>query len=202
MTTKFVHFVDPELKENAPYRTLSAIPTADLKAGSTVCFYPGTYEMGTVNLNGLALEGFGDPNQVILANLTLGASTTSTNIFKNLTLRGGNAEAASASGAIVVHRSATGTIKFRDVIFTNADFGIDNQSTATVYVEYSDATGVDRALRSNAAANYVKFSALNTTSNAYFTPANATLKAVTVVASQSGGSNTGNTTETVSALIS
>lgn len=202
MTTKFVHFVDPDLKENAPYRTFSGIPSADLKAGSTVMFYPGTYEMGTINLNNITLEGFGDPNQVILANLTLGASTTNTNVLRNLTLRGANAVAGSASGAIVVNASATGTIKFRDVLFTNADFGVDNQSVATVYIEYSDATGVDRALRSNAAANYIKFSPLNTSSNAYFTPANAVLKAVTVVASQSGGSNTGNTSETVSALIS
>lgn len=202
MSTKFVHFVDPELKENAPYRTFNAIPSVDLKTGSTVKFYPGTYEMGTINISNITLEGIGNPNEVILANLNLGATTSGTINIRNLTLKGSNAVAASDSASVTINNAATGTVKFRDVIFTNADFCVDNQSLATIYIEYSNANAVDRGLRSNAAANYVKFSHLNTSSNAYFTPANGTLKAVTVVASASGGSNTGNTTETVLALIS
>jgi hypothetical protein len=69
-------------------------------------------------------------------------------------------------------------------------------------MNYSDASGVDKAVKANANVG-INFSALNTTSNAYFTPGGgAGTPAVTVRASTSGGSNTGLTTKTILALVS
>lgn len=200
---KFLHIVDAELGYNAQFKTFDEIPSHALNFGSTIRFMPGVYEMGTINVDSLTFEGIGNPADVVLANLILGSATANTNVFRNLTLQGNSGVAASTGRSIFITNGATGTVKFQRVQFTNGDFAIDNQALVALVVERSDASTTDRAIRSNAvvAAN-VHFSVLNASSNAYFTGANATLKAVRVIASQSGGSNTGNTVETVSALIS
>lgn len=200
---KFLHHVDAELSYNAQYKTFDEIPSHALNFGSTIKFMPGVYEMGTINLDSITFEGMGNPADVVLANLILGSATANTNIFRNLTLQGNSGVAASSGRSVFITNGATGTVKFEGVRFTTGDLGIDNQALVSLVVDRCDATGVDRAIRSNAVVSAnVKFSVLNSSSNAYFTGANATLKAVQVIASQSGGSNTGNTVETVSALIS
>jgi hypothetical protein len=202
---KFIHLVDAELSQNAQFKSFDEIPAHALNWGTTIRFLPGVYEMGTLNnVDNLTFEGVGNPADVVLANLVLANTTANTNNFRNLTLSGNSGAAASTGRSLMVNNGATGTLRFRDVIFTRGDFGIDNQAAGvSLLLEYCDASGVDRALRSNAAASTnVRFSVLNASANAYFTGANATAKAIQIVASQSGGSNTGNTTRTVTALLS
>lgn len=202
---KFIHLVDAELSQNAQFKSYDEIPTHALNWGSTIRFLPGVYEMGTLNnVDNLTFEGVGNPADVVLANVVLASTTANTNAFRNLTLSGNSAAVGSSGRSIYVTLGATGTLRFRDVVLTRGEYGIDNQSnTISLVLEYCDATGTDKAIRSNAVVSAnVRFSVLNSTANAYFTGANATLKAVQVIASQSGGSNTGNTLETVSALIS
>lgn len=200
---KFLHLVDAELSYNAQYKSYDEIPSHALNFGSTIRFLPGVYEMGTINVDSLTFEGLGNPEDVVLANLVLGSASANTNVFRNLTLRGNSGAAASTGRSVFITNGATGTVKFTGVNFTNGDFAIDNQALAALVVDRCDASATDRAIRSNAVVSAnVRFSVLNASSNAYFTGANATLKAVQVIASQSGGSNTGNTVETVSALIS
>jgi len=200
---KFLHVVDTELSYNAQYKSYDEIPSHALNFGSTIRFLPGVYEIGTINTDSLTFEGIGNTEDVVLANLVLGSASANTNVFRNLTLRGNSGVAASTGRSVFITNGATGTVKFNGVTFTNGDFAIDNQALVALVVDRCDASATDRGIRSNAvAAANVRFSVLNASSNAYFTGANATLKAVQVIASQSGGSNTGNTVETVSALIS
>lgn len=200
---KFLHMVDADLSYNAQFKTYDEIPSHALNFGSTIRFMPGVYEMGTINVDSLTFEGIGNPADVVLANLILGSATANTNIFRNLTLQGNSGVAASSGRSVFITNGATGTVRFEGVRFTTGDFGIDNQALVALVVDRCDATATDRAIRSNAVVSAnVRFSVLNAGSNAYFTGGNAALKAVQVIASQSGGSNTGNTVETVSALIS
>jgi hypothetical protein len=200
---KFLHIVDADLSYNAQFKTFDEIPSHALNFGSTIRFMPGVYEMGTINLDSLTFEGIGNPADVVLANLVIGGASANTNIFRNVTLSGNSGVAASTGRSVFITNGATGTVRFENVTFTNGDLGIDNQALVALVVDRCDASVVDRAIRSNAVVSAnVRFSVLNASSNAYFTGANATLKAVQVIASRSGGSNTGNTVETVSALIS
>lgn len=200
---KFLHMVDADLSYNAQFKTFDEIPSHALNFGSTIRFMPGVYEMGTINVDSLTFEGIGNPEDVVLANLILGSATANTNIFRNLTLQGNSDVAASTGRSIFITNGATGTVKFQGVTFKNADFAIDNQALVALVVDRCDASVTDRAIRSNAVVSAnVRFSVLNSSSNAYFTGANATLKAIQVIASRSGGANTGNTVKTVSALIS
>lgn len=200
---KFIHKVDSELSGDAQYRTYGGISASALNIGSTIEFSPGVYEMGSVNVDGIHFRGVGAREEVILANMVLGASSANTITFTNLTLSGNSPAAASTARSLFVTNGSTATLRFRDVRFITGDFAVDNQSEGSMYFFGVDATGVDRAFRANAASTTeVAFSSLNGSSNAYFTGANAVAKAVITIASYSGGSNTGNTTETVRALIS
>lgn len=200
---KFLHMVDADLSYNAQFKTFDEIPSHALNFGSTIRFMPGVYEMGTINVDSLTFEGIGNPADVVLANLVLGSASANTNIFRNLTLQGNSGVAASTGRSIFITTGATGTVKFEGVTFTTGDFAIDNQALVALVVDRCDASTTDRAIRSNAVVSAnVRFSVLNSSSNAFFTGANATQKAVQVIASRSGGANTGNTVKTVSALIS
>ena len=99
---------------------------------------------------------------------------------------------------------ATGTVTFRDVVFQSADFAIDNQGRANfLEVQYSHGK-TDRGIRSNSTASAnVWYSVLNASSNVYFTTLNNdAARPFRIIASQSGGSNSGNSVKTVSALLS
>ena len=201
---KFIHLVDTELSQDAQFKSFSEIPAHALNFGSTIRFLPGTYEMGTINADSLTFEGVGSSADVILANLKLGAATANTNVFKNLTLSGSNVEAASGSNSIAIIDGATGTVRFRDVRFNNADFAIDNQGRAN-FLEVMYCNGLtDRGIRSNSTASAnIWFSVLNATSNVYFTTlGNQDPRPFRIIASQSAGSNSGNSVKTVSALLS
>jgi hypothetical protein len=199
---KFHHYVDVELSGQACYRHPANVEGHALTYGSTLRIGPGVYEMGAATFDGVTLEGLGSKQDVVLANLVLTAANTV--IFKNLTLSGNSPAAASTSAAIFTTTSCntTSKIRFEDVMFVNGDFGIDHQGLSALWLERCDGTGVDRLLRSNAvhAAN-VNFTVGNLSSNAWFTGANATLKAATTFMSSGGAANTGNTTKTARSAL-
>lgn len=201
---KFLHGVSPELAYDAAYKNFANIEAHALTAGSTVRFYPGTYEMGSLTLDNITLEGVGGKEDVVLCNAVVTAANTV--IFRGLTLSGNSPAAASTSRSVFItnaSNSAATLVRFEETRFTNGDFGVDNQGLVQLDLIRVDARNVDRAIRSNSVVSAnVSLSLLNSSSNAYFTGANATLKAVQVRSSFSGGSNTGNTLETVVAAIS
>ena len=96
----------------------------------------------------------------------------------------------------------TSKCRFEGLMFTNGDFGTDHQGLSALWLVNCDGTGIDRLLRSNAvhAAN-VNFTVGNLSSNAWFTGANATLKAASTFMSHAGGANTGNTTKTARSAL-
>ena len=199
---KFQHFVDAELAGQACYRHPANIEAHALTYGSTIRMAPGVYEMGSATYDGVTFEGLGGKQDVVLANLVLTAANTV--IFKNLTLSGNSPAAASTSASIftTTGSNTTSKIRFEDVMFTNGDFGIDHQGLSALWLERCDGTGVDRLLRSNAvhAAN-VNFTVGNLSANAWFTGANATLKAATTFMSSGGAAHTGNTTKTARSAL-
>lgn len=201
---KFLHGVSPELAYDAAYKNFANIEAHALTAGTTVRFYPGTYEMGSVTLDNITLEGAGGKENVVLCNAVVTAANTV--IFRGLTLSGNSPAAASTSRSVYItneSNSASTLVRFEEVVFTNGDFAVDNQGLVNLDFVRVDARGVDRAIRSNSVVSAnVSLSVLNSSSNAYFTGANAGLKAVQVRSSFSGGSNTGNTVETVVSAIS
>lgn len=202
MPQKFIHFVSPELTQEAPYRSFANIESHALTAGTTVRFYPGTYEMGTVTLDGINLEGIGARESVVLCNMV--ATIANTVTIRNVTLSGNSPAAASTSYDMFITAASNtaSRVYFEEVTFAVSDFGVDNQGTGLLSFNRVDATATSRFLRSNSVASAnVSFSLLNTSSNAYFTAANAELKAIQLRHTFSGGSNTGTTTRTVTANV-
>lgn len=203
MAQKFLLGVSPELTDDAAYKSFSNIESHALTAGTTIRFYPGTYEMGSVTFDGINIEGTGARESVVLCNAVVTVANSVS--IRNVTFSGNNASIPGTAGAalfIAVASNGASSLKVEDSRFINADFGVDNQGTGLLTFNRVDATGVDRFLRSNSVASgNISFSLLNTTSNAYFTAANAQLKAIQVRHTFSGGSNTGTTTKTVSANV-
>jgi xanthine dehydrogenase molybdopterin-binding subunit B len=201
-TQKFIHGVSPDLVRNSTYRNYANIESHALTAGSTVQFFPGTYEMGNVTFDNINLEGIGARESIVLCNAN--ATFANTVTIRNLTFSGNSAVAASSSASLFITAAtnAAAVIRFEAVNFTTGDFGVDNQGLAALSFNRCDFTGVDKAIKSNSVVSAnVSFTLLNSTSNAYFTGANAALKAIQVRSSFSGGSNTGNTVKTVSANV-
>lgn len=196
----------------ANYPDLVSIPSEILAQSNTsLLIYPGTYTAPTnAVIVDCAFIGVGDRDEVIINGTMTIANTSSDGIlFENLSLVGPNAVAASGSACINKLGAASMPIKFERVLFSNADFAVIHSAelafattTKQVTLNYSDASGVDKAVKANANVS-INFASLNTTSNAYFTPGGGTgVPSVTVRASTSAGSNTGNTTKTVLALVS
>jgi hypothetical protein len=202
MPQKFLLGVSPELTGGAAYKNFANIESHALTAGTTVRFFPGTYEMGNCTWDGINIEGYGAKEAVVLCNANLTVANTVT--VRNVTLSGNSPAAASTSAALFMTNAtnAVAKITFEGCNFTNGDFGVDNQGLAALVFNRCDFTGVDRAIQSNSilSAN-ASFCFFNTSSNAYFKGANTGLKAIQVRASFSGGSNTGNTTRTVTANV-
>lgn len=199
---KFTHYVNAELGGQAAYKHPANIESHALTYGSTIMLEPGTYEMGNFTADGITFKGIGSRADIVLANLVLTAANTVT--FAGLTLSGNSPVTASTSRSIFITNDSntTSKVRFTDVAFTNGDFGIDSQGLSALWVEYCDGTGVDRFMRSNSvhAAN-VNFTVGNLVANAWFTGANATLKAATTFMSFAGAANTGNTTKTARSAL-
>ena len=197
---------------------ISDIPTAALtQGGNEVHMYAGTYTAPTgVVASDYAYIGVGDAEEIIISgDMTIADGSTGQITFKNITFQGAADTTATGAACITKEGNTAVTLKFENCIFTNNDFGVNQQAnlishaaagTNGVEMWWCDASGVDRAIVSNANAE-INFSALNTSSNTYYLVGNSTLNGapahtVTVRASTSGGSNAGNMTETVLALIS
>lgn len=197
---------------NANYPDLVSIPSEILaQSNTTFLVYPGDYVAPTnAVLVDASFVGIGDRDEIIINGTFTIANTSSTALlFENLSLVGPNAAVASGSACVNKLGAASLPIKFERVLFSNADTAVIHSgelsfatTTRQVTMNYSDASGVDKAVKANANVS-INFCALNTTSNAYFTPGGGTgVPSVTVRASTSAGSNTGNTTKTVLALVS
>ena len=187
------------------------------QGGNEVHMYPGTYTAPTgVVASDFAYIGMGDADEIIISgDMSFADGSTGSIVFKNITFQGSSAIAAGGTSCVSKLGNTAVTLKFENCIFTNSDIGVNQLANLTshaaagtngVEMWWCDATGVDRAVVSNANSE-INFSALNTGSNAYYTVGNSTLNGdpahtVTVRASTSGGSNSGNMTETVLALIS
>jgi hypothetical protein len=187
------------------------------QGGNEVHMYPGTYTAPTgVVASDFAYIGMGDADEIIInGDMSFADGSTGSIVFKNITFQGSSATAAGGTSCVSKLGNTAVTLKFENCIFTNSDIGVNQLANLTshaaagtngVEMWWCDATGVDRAVVSNANSE-INFSALNTGSNAYYTVGNSTLNGdpahtVTVRASTSGGSNSGNMTETVLALIS
>jgi hypothetical protein len=197
---------------------ISDIPTAALtQGGNEVHMYPGTYTAPTgVVASDYAYVGMGDADEIIISgDMSFADGSTGSIVFKNITFQGSAAAAAGGTSCVSKLGNTAVTLKFENCVFTNSDFGVNQLANLTshaaagtngVEMWWCDASGVDRAIVSNANSE-INFSALNTGSNAYYTVGDSTLNGdpahtVTVRASTSGGSNSGNMTETVLALIS
>lgn len=196
----------------ANYPNLVSIPAEILaQSNTTFLVYPGTY---TAPTNAVIVDasfvGIGDRDEIIInGTFTIANTSSDALLFENLSLVGPNAAVASGSACVTKLGAASLPIKFERVLFSNADTAVIHSgelsfatTTRQVTMNYSDASGVDKAVKANANVA-ISFSALNTTANAYFTPGGGTgAPSVLVRASTSGGSNTGNTTKTVLALVS
>lgn len=195
----------------ANYPNLTSIPTDLLTQGNTTfLLYPGVYApLTNAVLSDVAFVGIGNRDEVVINGTVTIASTSSVGVlFENLTLQGPNAAVASASACVNKLGSSSLPIKFDRVTFSNADTAVIHSgelsfatSTRQVTMNYSDASGVDKAVKANANVA-ISYCALNLSANAYFTAGGgAGTPAVTVRASTSGGSNTGATLKTVLAAV-
>ena len=187
------------------------------QGGNEVHMYPGTYTAPSgVVASDFAYIGMGDADEIIISgDMSFADGSTGSIVFKNITFQGSSAIAAGGTSCVSKLGNTAVTLKFENCVFTNSDIGVNQLANLTshaaagtngVEMWWCDASGVDRAIVSNANSE-INFSALNTGSNAYYTVGNSTLNGdpahtVTVRASTSGGSNSGNMTETVLALIS
>lgn len=204
--------VSPTLTDNSNYKALTDIPSDILtRTDVTVLMYPGTYEAPTAAVySDIAFVGIGDVEEIVIAGaMTIANTSVNRTSFKNISFIGADANAAAGSACVTKLGAASAPLHFDMCNFSNAEHAVSHNgerafatTTKQVVLNYCDASAVDQAVVANANVG-VNWSALNTGSNAYFQTggAGAPVITVTVAASTSGGSNTGNNTETVLGLI-
>jgi hypothetical protein len=197
----------------ANYATLSEIPSYILAAGdTTIAIGPGTYSPLTdAVLNNVSFVGQGHRDEIVISdNFTIANTSSGCICFENITLTGTGASNA-VTGAIVKLGATSTPLHFNRCVINSTTLGVVNHAESAfagvakqIVIAYSDTTGTDRTMYSNANVA-VSFSALNTVANAYHTYGAggvAIIGGPTVIASTSAGSNAGNSTEVVTALIS
>jgi hypothetical protein len=212
MTSKNTYRVGTDGTAN--YSSLSAIPSSILAQGdNTILVYPGTYTAPTDAVwNDVALVGVGDREEIVISGgMTIANTSAGILSFENISFVGANAAVAAAATCVTKLGASSTPLHFRNCSFSNAKHAVQHQATLAVatttqqvVMTYCDASSVDQAIVANANVG-INWSAMNASANAYFQPGTgggAASLTVTVRASTSGGSNTGNNTETVLALIS
>jgi hypothetical protein len=210
MTSKNVYRVGTDGTAN--FTTLADIPSYVLEQeNNTILLYPGTYTAPTGwVVADLAIIGTGDREETVISgDLTIANTSSGVITFENLTFLGSNADATSGVACVTKLGAASAPLHFKKVLFSNAEHAVAHNAEPAfattvqqVVLNYCDATAVDQAVIANSNVG-INWSALNTSSNAYFQVGTGGADAVvTVRASTSGGSNTGATVETVLALIS
>ena len=209
--------VDKRGTDGFPASITDIQASAHATDGNEVHMYPGSYTAPTgVVAQNYAYIGMGDVDDIIIdGDMTIADGSSGTISFRNIHFRG--SAAASNGGKACVTKLGNTAVKlhFVNCKFSNAEHGINQLANLTstaatgdagLVVEYCDMSGVDQAIVSNCNTE-VSFSQLSTSSNVYYTVGNSTLTGdpahtVTVRASTAGGSNSGNMTETVLALVS
>lgn len=212
MTSKNTYRIGTDGLSN--YSDLVSVPASILSQGDvTLLVYPGTYTAPTNAVyNDVALIGVGDREEIVINGaMTIANTSVGPITFENITFVGANAATNSGSACVRKLGAASTKLHFRSVTFSNAVHAVAHNGerafatlTPQVVMDFCDASAVDQAIVANANVS-VNYSALNLGANAYFQPGTGggnPAVTVTVRASTSGGSNTGNTTETVLALIS
>lgn len=195
----------------ANWATFAEVPASVLTQGNnTILVYPGTYTAPTAaNWSSVAVIGVGNAGDVVISGDTTLANTTSgTTTFENITFTGSNAAVAAAAACVTKTGIGSAPIHFKRCVFGNATYAVSHEAsqaqattTTQVIMDNCDATAVDQTVLSVANAE-IKYSALNSGSNAYFTAGSgSTNPTVTVTASTSGGANATNTVKTVTALL-
>jgi len=202
--------VSETLTDNANYKDLVDIPADILvKGDTTVLVLPGTYSaLSSAIVGDLAFIGIGDREEIVISGDSSIANTSTGSInFKNIAFIGSNASVTSGSTCVTKLGSNPLVLRFDDCHFSNSEFAIAHNGLANgtkqVVLHNCDATSVDKTIVANSNVG-ISYSALNTSSNAYFTPGTGGGSAdmgPTVTASTSGGSNVGLNTETIIALI-
>lgn len=212
MSSKNIYRVGTDGTAN--FSTLSAVPSYILDQGNnTLELFPGTYDApASAVWNDVAIVGVGDREEIVInGDVTIANTSSDTITFENLTFVGSDASAASGVACVTKLGAERTKLHFKNVVFSNAEHAVSHNAERAfatvneqVVMDFCDASGVDQAIVANANVA-VNFSKLNTSSNAYFQPGTGggdPEVTVTVLASSSGGSNTGNNTETVLSLIS
>ena len=189
---------------------ITNIASADLTQGNNgVLMYPGTYTAPTaLSASDYAFVGVGDPDEIIInGDMTIANTSSGVISFKNITFQGSDSSVTSNTFNVTKTGIGSCTLLFENCKFTNAEsavnhFGTLAQMTTTKAVEMSfcDGTGVNSGIAANANVelNYCRMGAGEHTR---VVGAGSPTITATVVAS-TGGANTGNMTETVTALIS
>lgn len=211
MTSKNTYRVGTDGSSN--FRDLTSIPASVLSQGDvTLLVYPGTYEAPTnAEYNDVAFIGMGDREEIVInGEMTLANTTVGPITFENLTFIGANAATNSGSACVRKLGAASAKLHFKRSTFSNAVHAVAHNGerafatlTPQVIMDFCDASAVDQAIVANANVN-INYSALNRSANAYFQPGTGggnPAVTVTVRASTSAGSNTGNCTKTVLALV-
>jgi hypothetical protein len=197
----------------ANFSSFAEIPSYVTDQGdNTILVQPGTYDAPTnVSWNDVALVGLGDIDEIVInGDMTIANTSTGVLTFENLTFVGSNGSVSGGASCVTKLGAASTKLRFNNVNMTNAEHGVSHNgepafatTTKQVTLNFCDLTAVDQAIVANANVA-VSYSALNASSAAYFQPGTGggvPALTVTVRASTSGGSNTGNNTETVLALI-
>jgi hypothetical protein len=197
---------------NANYPNITSIDDYVLTQGNnTFLVYPGTYTAPTnANWVDAAFVGVGDRAEIIISGDTTIANTSSGTItFKNMTMTGSNVVLAAAASCVTKLGAASTPLEFDNVVFNNAKHAVSHNgepafatTTRQVLMNFCDASATDQSIVANSNVG-ISYSKLNAVANAYCAPGTGgAILSINVLASTSGGSNTGNSTETVQALIS
>lgn len=192
--------VSPTLADNAQFRSVADIPTAMLKKEYTIQLFPGAYSAITTNGADLTFQGVGPKDKVVVTGFNIGNASTGNVTFENLTVESTAAAQQTINSCIeITPEDATVSVICRDVIFATSNIGVKNHGTGTVLLDRCDASGVDKAVRANAAMTFV-YSELS--ANQYGDSNNAQIQVCTVSSCHGAGSNGDTTTETIVAAIS
>jgi len=209
--------IDKRGTDGFPVSITDIQASAHATDGNEVHMYPGEYPAPTgVVAQNYAYVGMGDRDSVIVeGDMTIADGSSGTITFKNIHFRG--SDATTNGGAACVTKLGNSAVKlhFINCKFSNAEHGVNQMANLTstaatgapgLVVEYCDMSEVNQAIVSNCNTE-ISFSQLGTTANSYYAVGDNTLNGapahtVTVRASTSGGSNSGNMTETVLGLIS
>ena len=221
MSEKQIYYVSDKMTQFSNFSNLHEVPDEVYSRGnSTIMIYPGEYVSpftgdGAKKLNNITFIGVGPKQDVIIHGpVNIAANSTGTFHFENLTIKGENAS--STGDKACIHKlgiANAGHIYCKAMKMSNCEHGVKIDTAIATQAAFTNGqalharmcewNGVDQAIKSNANV-HIEYSKMNASSNAYFTHNGTGSPSlhVKVLASHSGGSNTGNNTETIQALIS